>query len=379
MNMINISEKKWFPNVVAILIGVVSYVALTHIDSIGKFVMALFDVVYPLFAGAIIAYLINPLMRFFDTKIYKKIKKEKPRKILSLVSAIAIVVLFMAFLIDTLIPQIYESVVAFAGNINLYMDKLDALMKTAGLSGISNLALIKGLTSSSKDFFGSVARYVSEHGDEIGDYASLIGGHIAAWGIGMILAIYFLADKDKIKVFAKSAVVRFKKENADDYISYFRKCDEIMSKYIVYSIIEAVIVGSVNATFMWICGMQYIGLVSVAVGVTNLIPVFGPVIGAAIGGFVLLLVNPLHALIFLIFTIVLQTVDGYILKPRMFGETFGVSGLWILIAIVIGGRIAGMVGILLSIPAAAIIDLSIKTWREYWSKEIDINEQVNRF
>ena len=150
-----------------------------------------------------------------------------------------------------------------------------------------------------------------------------------------------------------------------------------MSKYIVYSIIEAIIVGGVNAIFMCICGMQYIGLVSVAVGVTNLIPVFGPAIGAAVGGFVLLMVNPFHALIFLVFTAVLQTIDGYILKPKLFGETFGVSGLWILIAIVVGGRLAGMVGILLSIPAAAIIDLSIKTWREYWIKEIDVNEQVN--
>lgn len=102
--------------------------------------------------------------------------------------------------------------------------------------------------------------------------------------------------------------------------------------------------------------MQYVGLVSVVVGVTNLVPTFGPIVGGVIGVFILLMVKPWHAVIFLIFTLILQTLDGYIIKPKLFGNTFGVSGLLILLAIVIGGKMFGILGILLAIPFAAICD-----------------------
>ena len=102
--------------------------------------------------------------------------------------------------------------------------------------------------------------------------------------------------------------------------------------------------------------MQYVGLISVIVALTNLIPTFGPIIGGAIGAFILVLIKPWHALAFFIFTLVLQFVDGYILKPKLFGSSLGVSGLLILISVLVCGNIAGVVGILLSIPLAAILN-----------------------
>ena len=107
---------------------------------------------------------------------------------------------------------------------------------------------------------------------------------------------------------------------------------------------------------MSIAGIPYSVLISLVVGVTNLAPTFGPIVGAIIGGFVLVLVNPLHALWFIIFTIILQTIDGYVLKPKLFGGSLGVPGVWILISIIVGGRILGVTGILLAIPFAAIVD-----------------------
>ena len=115
--------------------------------------------------------------------------------------------------------------------------------------------------------------------------------------------------------------------------------------------------------------MQFAGLVSVVVGATNLIPTFGPVIGGAIGAFVLLLVKPMHALAFLIFTVVLQTLDGYIIKPKLFGNSLGVSGLLILVSIVVMGNIFGVVGILLSIPVAAILDFIYRDAFLPWLEE----------
>lgn len=107
--------------------------------------------------------------------------------------------------------------------------------------------------------------------------------------------------------------------------------------------------------------MPYSVLISLVVGVTNLAPTFGPIVGAVIGAFILVLVNPWHAFWFLVFTIILQTLDGYVIKPKLFGNTLGISSVWILIAIIVFGRIFGIVGVLLAIPFAAIIDF---TYRE---------------
>ena len=137
---------------------------------------------------------------------------------------------------------------------------------------------------------------------------------------------------------------------------FFILADAILVRYIVYSLLECLIVGSANAVFMLIMGMSYTPLVSFVVAITNLIPTFGPVIGMVIGGLILLLTRPIHALWFLLFSLVLQTIDGYLIKPKLFGNSLGVSGLWILIAIIIGGKMFGVAGMLLAIPCAAILD-----------------------
>ena len=109
-------------------------------------------------------------------------------------------------------------------------------------------------------------------------------------------------------------------------------------------------------------GMPYVVLLSVLVGVTNLAPTFGPFVGGAIGAFILLLVNPWYALWFLLFTLILQTVDGYILKPKLFGDSFGVSSVWILVSIIFFGRLFGILGVIISIPLAAIVSYVYQSW-----------------
>ena len=127
-------------------------------------------------------------------------------------------------------------------------------------------------------------------------------------------------------------------------------------QYIAFDILDGMIIGTLNWIFMLIMKMPYVAVVSVIVGVTNLAPTFGPLVGALLGSFILVLANPVAALWFLLFTVILQTVDGYILKPRLFGESLGVSSVWILISLIIGGRLLGVPGILLAIPFAAIGD-----------------------
>jgi predicted PurR-regulated permease PerM len=124
-------------------------------------------------------------------------------------------------------------------------------------------------------------------------------------------------------------------------------------------------------------GMQYAGLISMIVAVTNLIPTFGPIIGGAIGALILLLVKPLHALIFIIFTVVLQFIDPYFIKPRLFGNSLGVSGLLILIAVIVFGSMFGIVGMLLAIPVAAILDFVYHEALLPWLENRAVNRKSN--
>ena len=147
--------------------------------------------------------------------------------------------------------------------------------------------------------------------------------------------------------------------NAADLVE---RCNAILIRYISYDIIDGLIVGVVNFLYMVIAGLPYSVLISVIVAITNLAPTFGPIVGALIGAFILVLVNPWYAFWFIVFTIVLQTIDGYVLKPRLFGESLGVSPLMVLIAIILGGRLFQVVGILLAIPVAAILDFVFKDY-----------------
>ena len=145
-------------------------------------------------------------------------------------------------------------------------------------------------------------------------------------------------------------------------VDFLGRCHNILLRYIIFDLLDGVIIGISNAIFMKAAGMPYIVLLSVVVGVANLVPTFGPFVGGTIGAFILVLVNPWYALWFLIFTFLIQTVDGYILKPRMFGDSLGVPAVWVLVSIIVFGRIFGILGVVVSIPLAAILTYMYQSW-----------------
>ena len=172
----------------------------------------------------------------------------------------------------------------------------------------------------------------------------------------MILSVYLLLSKRRLTGGAKTLLqALFPSERYNTVSAFFSRCNRILARYITFTLLDALIIGMANFLMMLCFGMQYAGLISLVVAVTNIAPTFGPIIGGAIGEFILLLVKPLDALIFLIFTVVLQFLDAYFIKPKLFGDSLGVSGLLILVAVIVGSSMFGVVGILLAIPLAAIL------------------------
>ena len=352
------SEQSWYPYAVAICLGVLLYVLLEHIDSIWGAIAKISGYFLPVLLGCVLAYIMNPLAKFYQRTVFKKIKKHSTAWSLSAALAIVTVILVLVFLLGTLIPQLIDSIMTLVGNIDGYRASLKSLLEHWGVAKHMNL---DGLLTSSGDVVGKIAAYIQKNLGDIVSAGSKAGRGVANWVIALFLSVYLLAAKDSLKLGVRRlARASMSKRSYTRTCSFLHRCDAILSRYISYSLIDAAIIGVANLIFMWIFGMQYAGLVSAVMALTNLIPTFGPIIGVVVGGFVLLLVNPMHALIFVIFTFVLQTLDAYVIKPRLFGNSLGVSGLLILIAIVVGGNIFGVVGILLAIPVAAILDFVYK-------------------
>ena len=356
MNSEKMRDKKWYPYTVAACAAVILYVALTHLDGILGALQTFGGFFTPLLLGCVLAYLMNPLAGLYQQKLFRGVRNEKLQWSLSIALALLSLLLILGFLLGTLIPQLVESIVMLVDNLDDYIASLKALAERLGIAGALD---VDQLLSSSESIIKKLTAYLSENMQTILSASASAGKSIVNWVIALILSVYLLASKDSVSrgvTRLLRAILGEKKYDAT--ATFFSRCDKILIRYVVYSLLDALIVGVTNAIFMAILRMQYVGLVSMVVGVTNLIPTFGPVIGAVIGGFVLLLVNPMHALAFVIFTVVLQFLDGYVIKPKLFGNSLGVSGLLILAAVVVCGNMFGIIGILLSIPLAAILDFA---------------------
>ena len=360
MKLKKLVEKPWYTGAVVACIGVLFYVLLTNLSSVLSAVGGFLGNFKAVFLGIIFAYLLNPLARFFYFLVLGKMKVGKTRWGISVGLAVVTALLALVILIGTLIPQLVGSIATFSENIDGYAASMIKMLENSPLGDVIDP---ESLATMSQNALSSIVTFVRENSGRILSSAANSGKGIITIVIAVILAVYLLIDKKRVlKGWWSLLHSALPEGRTEGLMDFSLRCDSILMSYLGQTLLDALIVGILNAVFMLICGMDYIGLVSVVVSVTNLIPNFGPIIGAVIGAFVLLLLNPLHALMFLVFTVALQFVDGYILKPKLFSGSLGVSGLLILIASIVLGNMFGVWGMVLSVPIAAILSF---IYRDY--------------
>ncbi|MCR5785920.1 MAG: AI-2E family transporter [Eubacterium sp.] len=372
--------KRWVSYTVALCAAVVLYLFLANIGVFWSGLLRVFNFIYPVFIGLCIAYLLNPVVDAFEKFVFKKIKKDSRRRGLSVFVGVVFVLVAISAVGALLIPQIASSVVSLVTNIDTYITSLQTLLNEFIEEANASIAFdLSSITNISNDLLDTLLDYVKTHRGKIIDTTVGVGKNVATSFIAFIVAIYFLADKRNLMHgFSKMIRVMTTEKKYETIADFWSRCNKILSRFIAFDILDAIIVGVVNFIFMAIANMPFIALISVVVAVANLAPTFGPIVGCLVSCFILVLVNPWQALIFLIFTLILQTVDGYIIKPKLFGGTFGVSSVWILVAIVVFGRMFGVIGILLAIPLAAIIDYIYKDyiWVELAKRKKERGEKV---
>lgn len=343
-------------------------------NAIGEELSKLINILMPIIYGFIIAYLLNPIMMFFDEKLQKHVffkvkKKEKVKKISKIFSIIITYILStlcLGALLGMILPQVIESVEGIVVNFQTYMENLGDF--------VTNLTKDNELLT---DTLGSMLIQLNNYIEtEVYNdilpkvnviFANLTSGVYIVFVtfkniiIGLIVSIYILGSKDKFKAQSKKLLYGLLTPSRTDVIlDIGRKCHSIFIGFISGKLLDSLIIGIIAFVVLSILKMPFVLLISVIIGVTNVIPFFGPFIGAIPCALIILLVNPLQCLYFVIFIIILQQIDGNIIGPKILGDSTGLSAFWVIVSILVGGGLFGFVGMLISVPTFAVIYTIVK-------------------
>ncbi|MBR5376412.1 MAG: AI-2E family transporter [Lachnospiraceae bacterium] len=356
-------EKKWVAYTIATCSAVLLFVMLMNLPIFINSVKVMLGYLRPVIAGVVIAYMMNPMLNFFERTVFSKIKARSLRRSLGVLLTALVVIAVVTLLLVAILPQIIGNIALFVNNFDSYATSLLKIINSFRQQAARFNVDISEFTNVSDSIIKYLTKNIPNNVGSIINTSMNIGKGVFNAILAFIFAVYFLSDKERMVKGAKHLLKLIMPERR--YVEsalFWKKCNKILLSYMGGELLDALIVGAANFIFMTVTGMNYKILVSVVVGVTNLAPTFGPIIGCVIGTFILLFASPWDALLFLIFTVIIQTVDGYVLKPKLFGSSLGVSSLWILIAIMLFGKLFGIIGILLAIPLAAICDFIYEDW-----------------
>ena len=336
------------------------------------FVNKLFSVLAPVLYGCAIAYLLTPVMNWIERALHAGWQKAFPGKHVKNAAGVLrfASILLVYLLMSVLIPQLVDSVTMLINNAEAYYYK------------VYNWA--DGLLDSENEIAVWVADFVTKY---YSDGVTLLKDHILPWAqgalgtltggiwngiwsvvsfatdliVGIIVSIYLMTMKEKsLARCCKVVYAVLDEKKANAVIHGARQVDRIFSGFVRGKLLDSLIIGALCFIGCSILKMPYTPLVSVVVGVTNVIPFFGPFLGAIPSAFLILLVSPKQCLFFVIFIVVLQQFDGNILGPKILGDATGISSFWVIVAILVGGGFGGVLGMFLGVPIFACVQELVK-------------------
>lgn len=385
----------------AVLFVVFVFKFETFADGFSK----VWSVIAPIVVGIVIAYILNPLVMLFENKVFKGLKNAAPKgnivderlsevtnpniitkqlrkrrkspekrakgrrtlaRALSIVITYIIVLAVLTGIVVAVVPSVSESVLDLMEKLPSYFSELETRLKQIFENNPEIAALITDEFDELNDVMKDLASYVTPYAtDIVGGVTGGIFNVLSAvftgtknFVLGLVIAIYFLLSKERLLAQAKKIFFAlFKFDRCKRIFSTCSRSNRIFTQFIGSSLVDCFIIFCAMEVGCVIMGMPYATLIAVVCGVTNLIPFFGPFIGAIPSGFLILLVDPIKVVWFAIFVVVLQQIDGNLLKPLLFGETMGLPAIWVLISIIVGGGLFGISGMILGSPVFAVFYL----------------------
>lgn len=375
----------------AVIVSAIAIMIIFNFDTAMSKLSVLGAVATPIIIGIFCAYLLNPLMTRIETGPFKKLsgspdkKKRGKARALSLTLTMLVVLVILGLVVIMVIPQLIENLIVIFSNMESYINTIkDWINKIFE----DNQTLVEFLGNPLDDFSKFVSDIWKQYSAELMSFA----GNVAAtvWAIidtmknvliGLIISIYLLARKEMFIGQTKKLIFAFLKVNrAQRFLNVCREASKKFLGSIVGKIIEAFIVAMICFIGCTILGLPYSLLISAIMFVFNLIPFVGPIIGAIPCTLLLLLSDePIKALWFVIFILILQTVDGNIIAPWILGDSTGLPAVWILISILIGGGLFGILGMFLGVPVCAVVYMLFKDFIENRLKKRNLPKKTAEY
>ncbi len=351
-------DKKLFRTIVASgsALIVVAFIILRY-EGFFEVINFILKTVRPIILGIVIAFILNRPLSKIDEK-FKEIRRKKNKPIpnkplkISILSIYIITLLVIGGIIGIVVPQLVISVKGLSDNFDIYYRNFQNIVLT-----VSKYLDVEWLQQI--DFLGQlgkIAEYIPDIVEKTVDVTTGIVNGVIDFVIGLVLSIYILADKIHLKHQANLIAKRLLKENTYLKTVHFLKIgQDSFSNFISGQLVEACILGIICFIGMNIFRFDYSLLISTVIGVTNIIPIAGPILGTVPCAFILLLVEPKQALWFIVFIIILQQLESNLIYPRVVGTSIGLPAMWVLIAVIVGGGLYGVLGMVIFIPLMSVI------------------------
>lgn len=346
-----------------ILYTVVLVFAFIYIKELFNIVAYIIKIFMPFIIGICIAFVLNVLMNEIEKKWFVKLNVGKDlKRALSLVLSLLIVLGVIILVLVIIIPNLEDTIKIFASTIPSYVNNLSETLTKLNIDE----SLVNNIISILNALGGYASDYVIDNSETLiaatfGIAQNVLSGLFNLL-IGIVFAIYYLFDKEKITNNIKDIMNAYLPKSVIEKVNNVAiLSNKVFSSFVSGQCIEALIIGILCFIGMIILRLPYAGAISVLVGFTALIPVFGAFIGTIFGAFLIFMINPIQAIIFIIYIIVLQQLEGNLIYPHVVGKSVGLPGIWVLVAVSVGASINGVLGMLLSVPIVSIIYSIVKT------------------
>lgn len=360
--MDNIKEmKKW---IVLILIAVMSYWGINNLSFLFSIFKKIFNVLSPFILGGVLAFILNIPMTKIENGIKKKFENKKNKSIIRIVSitlSLLILVSIIGIIAFLLIPELIENIQLLIKNIPTFIQHIeDWVINLLDKYPDVQMKLEETLRKNTdvNDIMLKLLNYLLN--GSIGFISTLISSIITLF-TAIVFAIYMLSQKEYLLRGTKKVIYAcFDKKKGDKLMEMGILANDVFSKFISGQCVEAAILGSIFFVVLSIFRFPYALIISILTTVTALIPIFGAMIAMIIGAILIAIINPIQAVIFIIVFQVIQQIEGNFIYPRIVGKSVGLSPMWTLLAITVGGSLFGIVGMLIGLPLASILYAIIK-------------------
>ncbi|MDE6195538.1 MAG: AI-2E family transporter [Erysipelotrichaceae bacterium] len=347
-------------------IAIVIFFGIYNFSALKGFIAQLFDLATPFIIGFSIAFLLNQPMVFIEEKLLGKVRiKPRLKRTIAALSALILALFLVSAFLALLIPQVFDSLSSLVKSAPSHIEELQAYVTNFIEANNIDIAQITDFVGDI-DIFGKLTAFFSNALPAMVRFSLRFTTFLFDIVLGIMSAIYIMLDKERLKRSVKVAnYAIFPKDIADYLVGLVIDAKHIFNNFIIGKAIDSFIIGVLCYIGLVIINIPYALLLAVIIGITNMIPIFGPFIGAVPGVLILMIINPVLAIYFVIFIFVLQQFDGNILGPLILGDKLGLSSLWILVSVTIGGSLFGIIGMFIGVPIFTVIYTGLRRYFYY--------------